>query len=418
MAVGTGLAFAWRRIQHRARSVARAVNPRAAAREETLRWSEKRFRTLIENSSDIISLLDARGTILYKSPCITRVLGFSTDELIGRSAFEVAHPEDKERLMKLFITLLQEPDKTLKGEFRHLHKDGSWLWMEGVASNMLAEPAVQAIVFNFRDISERKRAEAELQEARDCLRRYADELEERVAQRTARLEESLRSLEGILYYVTHDLRAPLRAIHGFTSLLVAQCGGGSNPAAREYGAQISTAAARMDDLIQDLLGYGRLGYLELPAQNVDLKASLGAVLGRMAQEIESKGAEISVAEPLPPVRVHPGTLEQMLTNLIENALKFVAPGVAPRVSVFAEQKAGKVRVSVQDNGIGIPAEYQEKIFQAFERLHDTGTYPGTGIGLAIVRKAAERMGGRVGVDSNPGAGSRFWMELPAAGPEP
>lgn len=386
--------------------------------EEAMLWREKKYRALIERGSDLISLLDARGIILYKSPSITRVLGFSSEELVGHHAFEVAHPDEHPHLAMLFEKLLREPEKTLLGEFRHLAKDGSWHWMEGIATNMLADPAVQAIVFNYRDITERKLAETALQAAQKRIQEHACELERRVAERTRQLEESMRSLQGILYHVAHDLRAPLRAIQAYTGMLVNYCTGNSNPAAREHGASISAAVKHMDTLIQDLLGFGRLGHMELPAQKLDLKLEMGVVLGRMSQEIKAKGAEVMVTEPLPAVWANPGALKQILANLIENALKYVATGVAPRVQIRAAQEGNGVRISIQDNGIGVEAQYQEKIFGVFERLHESQEYPGTGIGLAIVRKAAERMGGRAGVESKPGVGSTFWVELPLAAPDP
>jgi PAS domain S-box-containing protein len=407
-AVGLGLILLLRHL-------AGGISDITKSSEETSFWSKKKYRALVEHSSDIISLMDAQGFILYKSPSITRVLGFGGKELIGRHSLEVAHPDDHNYLKQLFFDLLQSPpDKVLIGEFRHLHKDGSYRWMEGTACNMLSDPTVHAIVFSYRDITPRKEAQTALVQAQANLEHYADELEQRVAQRTGRLEESLRSLEGVLYHVAHDLRAPLRAIHGYTSQLLEYCPPDLHPQTTECSDKIFSAARRMDELIRGLLEYGRLGHVELPSENLSLETEIATVLGHLANEIKCTKAEISVAEPLPQVRAHAQTLQQLLHNFIENALKFVPSGVVPRVRIWAELLDDKVMISVQDNGIGVAPEFQDKIFRVFERLQSDTTYPGTGIGLAITRKAAERMGGSVGVESSPGHGSRFWVALPAA----
>jgi signal transduction histidine kinase len=168
----------------------------------------------------------------------------------------------------------------------------------------------------------------------------------------------------------------------------------------------------MDGLIQDLLQYGRLGHMDLPREPVDLSARIAAVLNYLAEEIKSSGGDVKVAEPLPQVWANVKVLDQVLSNLVGNALKFVEPGVSPQIRIGSELHAEMVRLWIQDNGIGIDAEHHERVFGVFERLNGTDAYPGSGIGLAIVRKGVERMGGRVGVESKLGAGSRFWLDLP------
>ena len=265
-----------------------------------------------------------------------------------------------------------------------------------------------------RELAERKRVEAALELSQAELKNYAGELEARVRERTGSLQESLQALEGVLYHVAHDLRAPLRAMQGFTTMLLQQYGPNLDADGKEYASKISAAAIRMDRLIQDLLEYGRLGHVEVVCKGVDLESAIPAVLHLVDEQIKNKRAEIEIEHPLPIVRANPKMLEQVLVNLLDNALKFVAPGVAPRIQIRAEKKESKVRVWFQDNGIGIDPEYQERIFKVFERLHSSEGYPGTGIGLAIVRKGMERMGGAAGVESGPGQGSRFWLDFPPA----
>jgi signal transduction histidine kinase len=182
----------------------------------------------------------------------------------------------------------------------------------------------------------------------------------------------------------------------------------------EYARWIAEAAVRMDKLIHDLLDYGRLGHLQISPVNVELEVRLESVLAQLRPEVNSRGAAIQVDRPLPPVLGNPTLLDQILGNLLSNALKFVAPGVAPRIRVRADTGPGTVRLWIEDNGIGILPEYHRKIFQLFERLHADQVYPGTGIGLAIVAKAAQRIGGHAGVESELGRGSRFWVELQLA----
>jgi signal transduction histidine kinase len=169
----------------------------------------------------------------------------------------------------------------------------------------------------------------------------------------------------------------------------------------------------MDELLQDLLAYGRLAHTPVTLHKVNLEALVDAVLEQLEAEIESKQAVVEVQRPLPTVKANTAVLSQILLNLIVNALKFCPQGNPPKVHIGAVTEK-TVRFWVKDDGIGIKPEYHDRIFRVFERLHGGNEYPGTGIGLAIVQKGVERMGGRVGVESEPGCGSRFWVELPAA----
>ena len=199
---------------------------------------------------------------------------------------------------------------------------------------------------------------------------------------------------------------------GYATVLVNEYGAKSDATARDYSAHISDAVTRMDDLIHDLLEYGRLGYVPLPMADLALGHALDKVLFRLGFEIRERNAQVSICHPMPWVRANSEMLEQVLTNLIENAIKFVPTGVQPRVEVYAETLGTKVRLWIHDNGPGIPAAYHERIFGVFETL-DPGK-GGTGIGLAIVQQAMQRMGGEVGVESPPEGGSRFWIQLSAA----
>lgn len=252
----------------------------------------------------------------------------------------------------------------------------------------------------------------------DALRRARDELEERVRERTAALERTnlrLREINAELASfartVAHDLRAPLRAMQGFAAALMEDYADRLDSVGREYAQRIVAAAQRMDRLIQDLLTYSQLSRAEILLQPVPLDTVVDEVIQQLRETLRERNAQVQVDHPLPTVLGHPTTLLQVLANLVHNAVKFVADGVTPQVRVRAEEHGNWVRVWVEDNGIGIAPEHQERIFGVFERLHSADAYPGTGIGLAIVRKGVERMGGRVGVVSQVNKGSRFWFEL-------
>ncbi|MBW4488763.1 MAG: CHASE3 domain-containing protein [Trichocoleus desertorum ATA4-8-CV12] len=255
---------------------------------------------------------------------------------------------------------------------------------------------------------------------RERLQQNATELECRVLERTAQLQSANTELEAFGYSVSHDLRAPLRAMQGFTQALMEDYNDVLDGVGQDYARRISKAAQRMDVLIEDLLAYSRLSRAELELKPIDLDSLVSEVIAQLELEIRQRQAQIIVVNPLLPVIAHRVTLVQVLTNLLMNAIKFVASGVQPQIKIWAEARPEarpeapphQVRLWVQDNGIGIAPEHQERIFRVFERLHGVETYPGTGIGLAIVRKGVERMGGQVGVESNPSVGSRFWLELP------
>jgi signal transduction histidine kinase len=236
-------------------------------------------------------------------------------------------------------------------------------------------------------------------------------LEQQVEERTATLEEANAELQSFAAAISHDLRAPARAIGGYAAALEEDAGPRLDGEERGYLVRIAGAAERMDTLIDDILGYSRLARQDIALRCVSLETVVEAVLDQCRTELE--GARIEVQRPLPAVSGHAGVLTQAVGNLVGNALKFHRPGEAPSVAIrCSDGDAGMVRLWVEDHGIGIAPEHQERIFRPFERLHGREAFPGTGVGLAIVRRVAERLGGRCGVVSAPGEGSRFWIELP------
>jgi PAS domain S-box-containing protein len=275
---------------------------------------------------------------------------------------------------------------------------------------------------------------------REQLQTYAAQLEQRVAERTTALQEANEALEVFVYSVSHDLRAPLRAMQGFAQALLEDYADQLDAEGQNYTHYIGASAQEMSTLLQDLLDYSRLSRTDISLQAVDLASVVATGLSQLEIELQQKHAQVTVEQPLPDVMAHRATLVQVVTNLVANAIKFVAPGVQPQVRVWVQERGSQslseegegedalpttynlqrttpdnsVCLWVEDNGIGIEPKHQERIFNVFERLHGAETYPGTGIGLALVRKGVERMGGRVGVESQLGQGSRFWIELQKA----
>lgn len=261
------------------------------------------------------------------------------------------------------------------------------------------------------DVDEQRRAYAELAEARERLKSHAEELEERVRARTATLREANAELEAFTYSVSHDLRTPLQFIRGFAEAIRDDARTTPSSEHRDYLERIIRAATRMDSIIQDLLAYSRLSRAEMQRVDVPLEEVISEVLGHHHGTIRQTHAEIIVDRPLPIVRGDRTGLFQALANLISNALKFARHGERPMVHIRAEATEHTVRLWIEDNGIGIDPRHHERIFQLFERLHGASEYPGTGIGLSLVRKAVTRMGGACGVESTPGRGSRFWIDF-------
>lgn len=248
---------------------------------------------------------------------------------------------------------------------------------------------------------------------RDQLEHYTLELETLVEERTSELQDANSELEAFAYSVSHDLRTPLQAMQGFAQALVEDYADQLDVVGKDYAQRISNAAMRMDALIENLLQYSRLSRASIQLQPIALGLVIDEAIQLLEARIEETHAEIAVRKPLLSAVGHRSTLIQVVMNLISNAMKFVALPMQPEIEIWTEDVEGWMRLWIQDNGIGIAVEQQERIFNIFERLHGLDAYPGTGIGLAIVRKGVERMEGRVGVESQVGQGSCFWIELPS-----
>jgi len=258
----------------------------------------------------------------------------------------------------------------------------------------------------------RKQSEEKLYQAREELSRYTGKLEKLTEERTSSLREVVQQMEEFSYTISHDLRAPIRAMQGYANALLEDYGAQLDQTGREYLERIARSGNRMDRMIREVLTYSRLARCEIQVQPVSLDSLVREIV-QQYPGIHASGGEIEIAERLDNVIGHEPSLTQVVSNLLSNACKFVQPHTTPRCKVWTERNNGHVRLYFRDNGIGIKPEHQHRLFGMFERIHPESQYEGTGIGLAIVRKAMERMGGQVGVESDGKNGSQFWIQLPA-----
>ena len=363
------------------------------------RVAEQRYRMLVDSVRDYsIFSLDAKGYVTSWNAGAQRIKGYTADEIIGQHFSKFYLPEDAKAGMPERVLKTALETGHFEGEGWRVRKDGTRFWSSIVVTPIVDEDGRLAGFSKVtRDITDRKKLMDELQ-------RHAEELEIQIAER----ERTNAELEAFSYSVSHDLRAPLRAIEGFANALREDYGEKLDPAADEYLQQIMAAAIRMNRLVRDLLEYGRLGRIELPQQALALQPLVHKLI---RENFPGQNVAVEIDSSVL-VLAHEPTLSQMLVNLISNGTKFAKPGIPPKVQIKAAPAGKMIRISVDDNGIGIQPHHVNRLFKVFERLHGVEEYPGTGIGLAIVKRGSERMGGRCGVESTPGQGSTFWVELP------
>ncbi|MHB1174985.1 MAG: sensor histidine kinase [Sulfuriferula sp.] len=402
----------------------RRQNTTAWRASEILSERERNFRMLTETIATAI-FLHRGGRLCFVNPKAVAYSGYTREELLTMDLWQLVAPEYQEIVKERALARQKGISGAASYEFKIITKQGDDRWLEVTADSIEFEGTPVGLATAY-DITQRKLAEQK-------INLLNAELEHRVIERTTELETantqlrtsqasirelneelqaSVQEMQAFSYSVSHDLRAPLRAIQGFTQALQEDYASQLDPAGRDFAQRIVTAANRMDILIQDLLAYSQLSRGELSPKTVSLAKIVAEASAQLQTQIAEHHASISIIGSLPDAFGHRPTLVQVIANLLSNAIKFVASDTPPLVYISAETFENRVRLYVDDNGIGIPAEHAERIFKVFERLHGIETYPGTGIGLAIVRKGIERMGGHAGVMAKENNGSRFWIELP------
>ena len=357
-----------------------------------------RFFTL---ALDMLGIADFNGHLLQLNPSWQKTLGYTESELKAISGIDLVHPEDRTAMLEK-MEQLKAGIAAVQLEGRYRHKDGSYRWLLWSAVPFSSENLIYIFA---RDITPRKEAEAKV-----------EMLNVQLEQRLNALTSINSELEAFNYSIAHDLRTPLRSMSGFAKALLEDESANLTSLGLEYATRIARSANYMDNLLLDMLTYSRLAAAEMQPETFALDDPIRELLTLVDKEVQDRQVTIEVSSPLGTVFAHLPTFKQILTNLISNSIKFLSPDRPPRVRIYSKSVASFLRLCVEDNGIGIPQEHHEKIFGMFQRLHDSQTYPGTGIGLALVRKGAERMGGRVGLESQLGRGSCFWVDLPTGRP--
>lgn len=485
--------------------------------------NEQKFRAIIENNKDIISLTNENYDVIYRSPSSYEITGYTQEEIEERvrqgKVVNQVHPDDQLQMLEVIQKVKESPGIPIPVNFRSLHKDGHYLWMDGTITNHLANPVLKSIVNNFRDITEKKSAELKLKRSEKLYREIASNipgsviclfdlqyrytlvegdlveklgfekakllgktlfeileqkrlseiiplfqrvyrgesfsvedkrgeyetltryvplkedgfiygamivvfdvselkktqhelsllnqhLELKIEERTAQLSATLKELEAFSYSVSHDLRAPLRGIDGWSLALQEDYGNQLDPKANEYIDRVRSEAQRMGILIDDLLKLSRLSKIEMKVEKVDLSAISHIICARLQEEYIGIEFEFKIKKGME-VEGDSKLIEIMMTNLISNACKFSSKKDKPVIDINCVEFENSKVFYVQDNGAGFNMQNAKNLFGAFQRMHRQSEFPGSGIGLAIVQRIINLHHGKIWAESTVGKGSKF-----------
>lgn len=389
----------------RALRLAEERNLRKQAERE-LHESEERFRMLVAGVEDYaIFMLNPLGRVMIWNSGAERVYGHTVNEIIGRKFNRFYPPEDR-RQGKPELALAAA---VTVGRYQHegwqMRKDGSRYWAIGGINAMRDETGrLTGFSVITRDISQRKEAE-------DEIRRLNTDLERRVEERTAELQEAYREMEAFSYSVSHDLRSPLIHISGFAELLIADAGPSLDEKSKRYLNTIVKSTQRMGRMIDDLLAFSRTSRVEMRKVRVSMGELVRSVVADLQPEIGDRVVHWEIGE-LPDVQGDPFLLRQVVFNLVSNAVKYTRKRKEARIEIGASRSGHEVVFHIRDNGVGFDMEYSAKLFGVFQRLHSATEFEGTGIGLANVRSIIKRHGGRVWAEAVVESGATFFFSLP------
>jgi PAS domain S-box-containing protein len=371
--------------------------------EAALRASELKFRSVVESATDAIILADSAGRILAWNKGAQTIFGYGEAEIVGQpltrlmpERYQDAHGHGLERLRSTGESRVIGRTVELHG----LRQDGREFPLElALSSWPVAEDTFYSGII--RDISARKQAE-------EAIRALNDTLEQRVVE----LKAANQELAAFSYSIAHDLRAPLRAIHSFTQILLEDAAPHLDAEAQGYLQRVSVNALRMGQLIDDLLAFAQLSHTPVKKQLVAPADLVREVLDDLRLAYEHRQVEIILGE-LPCCQADPALLRQVLTNLLGNALKFTRERQVARIEVGCRMTNGERVYFVQDNGVGFEMRYAAKLFGVFQRLHRAADYEGTGVGLALTQRIVQRHGGRIWAEAEVNQGATFSFTLGA-----
>lgn len=374
--------------------------------ERALKQAEAQFRSLVEQSLVGVYLIQD-GVFRYVNPALADILGYTREELVNRRGpKDVTHPEDWPLVEANLRRRLEGEVEAVRYGFRCVRRDGRVVHLEayGARTEHQGRPAVLGTLV---DVTERVESEA-------ALRALAAQLEERVRERTLQLEAANRELEAFSYSVAHDLRAPLRAIDGFSQALLEDCGDRLDEVGQDYLRRIRAASQRMGELIDDLLQLARIARQPFETQEVNISA----LVRRLGEELRQWDPGRNVLLKVQPGvvgRADPKLLRVVLENLLQNAWKFTRPRAEAVVEFGLTHTIRGPTCFVRDNGVGFDMRYADKLFAPFQRLHKPSEFPGAGVGLATVKRVIARHGGQVWAEAVPEVGATLYFTLPGLG---
>lgn len=376
---------------------------------ESLRQSEKRFHATFEQAAVGIAHVALNGRYLEVNRRLCDILGYSSQTITTLRHVELTHVDDLELDSEQIPALMRGEIQTFASEKRYRKADGDYVWVRvtvSLAFGDRGEP--DYFIFVVEDISERKRFEKQ-------VRLLNEQLEQRVLERTGELSAVNRELEAFSYSVSHDLRAPLRSIDGFSQALVEDYGDKLDVAGKTLLERVRSASQRMAQLIDDLLNLSRITRAEMNRSDVDLSALVREEVAQARSRHPDLNAEF-VIEPGIHVHGDRGLLRIAICNLLGNAIKFTGKVAHPRIEFGSTEVEGGRAMYIRDNGAGFDMAYASKLFGAFQRLHSATEFEGTGIGLVTVQRIIHRHGGRVWADGAIDQGATFYFKLPDHSP--
>jgi len=372
--------------------------------EQSLRTSEERLRTILETEPECVKVLAADGTLLEMNPAGLAMIEADTlAQVKGRKMASLISREHRTAFIELGRQVIEKGESG-QLEFEIVGLKGTRRWLEINAVPLRDEATGETRLLGVtRDITDRKRAE-------EAIHTLNAELEQRVKHRTAELETANRELEAFSYSVSHDLRAPLRAIDGFSQALLEDCAGQMNETGRNHLQRVRVSAQHMGVLIDDLLKLARVTRASLQPETVDLSAMARDIVAHLRETTSARAIQVEVADGLACFG-DPGLLRVVLENLLGNAWKYTGKTAEAHIFFDAERRDGETVFRVRDNGVGFDMNFADKLFGAFQRLHRKEEFEGTGIGLATVARIIHRHGGRVWAEAEIGKGATIFFTL-------